>query len=67
MNKEDVIKMLASHKTRYKSWSDMAEAIGVSTSFLSQISTGKKDPCGKVLSFIGLEKTVSYNFIKLHK
>jgi hypothetical protein len=64
MNKEDVIKILASHKTNYKSWSDMAEYIGVSTSFLSQISTGKKDPCGKVLKFIGLEKTISYNFIK---
>tara|TARA_R110000868_G_scaffold125265_3_gene331015 strand:- start:2626 stop:2829 length:204 start_codon:yes stop_codon:yes gene_type:complete len=65
MNKEDVIKMLNSHKTHYKSWADMAETIGVSTSFLSQISTGKKDPCGKVLEFIGLEKTISYNFIKV--
>lgn len=65
MTKSEVSKLLESYKrTHYKSWKDMAKAIGVSSSFLSQVVNGKKEPCGLVLKFVGLEKTVSYTFIR---
>lgn len=39
---------------------DMAKQIGVSVPFLNTLLTGKREPQGKILDFLGLERVVGY-------
>lgn len=38
----------------------LAEQIGVSTPFLNDVLHGKREPSGKVVEFLGLERVVMY-------
>lgn len=42
----------------------LAAAIGVSASFLSDVMHGRREPTGKVLKYLGLERVVVYRIPK---
>lgn len=42
----------------------LAVEIGVSTPFLNDILNDKREPSGKVLTFLGLERVVTYRYAK---
>ena len=42
----------------------LAQEIGVSLPFLNDILHGKREPSGKVLEYLGLERVVTYRFRK---
>lgn len=41
----------------------LAKRIGVSVPFVNDILHGKREPSGKVLEFLGLERIVIYRFV----
>lgn len=43
---------------------ELASKIGVSLPFLNDILRGNREPSGKVLTFLGLEKVVIYRYLK---
>jgi transcriptional regulator with XRE-family HTH domain len=42
----------------------LAAKIGVSLPFLNDILRGFREPSGKVLTFLGLERVVTYRYLK---
>ena len=42
----------------------LAKQIGVSPTFLNDIILGKREPAGKVVSFLGLQRRVTYEPIR---
>lgn len=45
----------------YRTQAELAKAIGVSLPFLNDILHDKREPAGKVLEFLGLERVVTYH------
>lgn len=43
---------------------ELAQEIGVSPPFLNSILMGAREPQGKVLEFLGLERIVAYRYAK---
>src|SRR5262245_56870965 len=44
----------------YRTQAELAKAIGVSLPFVNDILNGKREPSGKVIEFLGLERIVTY-------
>lgn len=49
---------------RPRTQKELAAEIGVSTPFLNDILNGNREPSGKPLKFLGLERVVTYRFRK---
>lgn len=48
------------HPWTYRTQAELANAIGVSAPFLNEILNGNREPSGKVLDFLKLERVVRY-------
>lgn len=60
MNGEQVRAMLAHKAEKLGSQKALASAIGVSASFINDILQGKREPSGKPVEFLGLERRVEF-------
>lgn len=60
MNAAGVRRSLAAQAKRYGSQRALAKAIGVSATFLNDIICGHREPSGKPITFLGLERKVTY-------
>lgn len=60
MNAEQVRTRLLAAAQRYGSQKALAEAIGVSAPFICDIINGRREPSGKPVIFLGLERKVIY-------
>lgn len=47
-------------KARFRTQAALARAIGVSLPFVNDILNAKREPAGKVLEFLGVERVVTY-------
>lgn len=59
MTQQQVLSLLE-EKRGDDSWASLAERIGVSRAYLSDILRGRRDPGPTILEFLGLRKVVSY-------
>jgi hypothetical protein len=57
---EDVLKQLKEKQESYGSMNSYASNVGCTTSYISQVLSGKKEPSQRLLDEIGLEKIVMY-------
>lgn len=60
MNAEQVRAKLTARAAAMGSQKALAAEIGVSPAFLSEIITGHREPCGKPVEYLGLERVVEY-------
>lgn len=60
MKANSVRALLWRHVEREGGQRALARKIGVSPTFLNDILREKREPAGKVVSFLGLERVVSY-------
>lgn len=47
-------------KARFRTQKEMAQAMGVSAAFVNDILNAGREPSGKVVEFLGLERAVVY-------
>ena len=52
--------VLRQHATREGGQRALARKLGVSVSFINKIVKGTKEPSGKVLTYLGLQRVVTY-------
>ena len=57
---EQIIRRLADDVAKRGSQTKLAEAIGVSKTYISDILKGKKEPSGRVLLYLGVERILRY-------
>ena len=55
-DRDAIVAMLRSHVAKEGTQLAVANKIGISASWLSDILTGARAPAGKVLEFLGLER-----------
>lgn len=60
MNKQQVIIYLTGKVVEAHSQKALAEKIQVTPSFLNDVLMGKRNPTGKILDYLGLEKVTIY-------
>lgn len=60
MTADKVRQQLTAHALIDGSQSALAKKIGCSRAFLNDIILGKREPSGKVLTYLGLQRRVSY-------
>lgn len=60
LTNQAVVKMLSVHAERLQSQAELARLVGCSRAFINDILKGKREPSGKVLKFLGVERRVLY-------
>ena len=60
LTSNDVVKQLETAAAKAGSQRALAIEIGVSAAYVSDILAGKREPFGRVLDYLGLERKVGY-------
>ena len=64
MNRQDVINQLKALVDEYGSQKALADEMGITASYLSDILNGKRDPGKSVLDWLGLERSAVLVYTK---
>jgi hypothetical protein len=67
MDKEGVVERLRAQIEAAGSARKMGKQHGISAQYLSDVLTGKREPAGKILAALGVERVVSYRVAKREK
>lgn len=60
MTKTELLQYIQHLVDEYGTQKDLAEKLGVSTAYLSDVLQGKREPAGKMLEALGIERVVTY-------
>ena len=63
-SKKDVVAELEDLVFRLSTQKVLAQKIGISEAYLSDVIHGRREPGNKILSFLGYEKVVCYREVK---
>lgn len=65
MTKETLLQQIDRRVKRCGSQTKAADSFGISAQYLNDVLTGKREPGGKLLTAMGLERVVTYRTVRL--